>query len=88
MVEPTEYRNGLDAALCLRRSRNRLLLGESLVRARLVVEVRELGDEPLRVRLAEDENVVEQLASQCASEAFGRRRSCPAHGSPCGPRAC
>jgi hypothetical protein len=71
VVEPTEYGNRLDAALHLRRSRHRLLLGQSLVRARLIVEARELGDEPSQGRLAEDENVVEQLASQCAGEAFG-----------------
>jgi hypothetical protein len=35
MVEATEYWNRLDAALHLRRSRDRLLLGQSLVERRI-----------------------------------------------------
>jgi hypothetical protein len=62
MMKPAEYRNGLDAAFQLRRSGNGLLLGESLMRARLVVETRELGHETSKVRLAKDENVVQQLS--------------------------
>ena len=66
-MEPAEYENGLEAALWLPRSRNRLLLGESLVRARLAVEASELGYETLKVLLSEDENVVEQLAPECCA---------------------
>ena len=39
--------------------RNGLLLGESLVRTRPVVEAHVLGDEPPQVRLAHDQYVVE-----------------------------
>jgi hypothetical protein len=48
-------------------------MGESLMRARPVIETRELGDETLKVLRAEDEHVVEQLASQGAGEAFSER---------------
>ena len=54
MVEPTEYRNGLDATMRLRWARDGLLLGERLVRARLVVEAREFDDEMSQVLLAGD----------------------------------
>jgi len=70
MMEVTEYRKGLDAALNLGRSGNGVLMGESLVRPRLVVKARELGDEALKVRLAEDQHVVEQFASEGADKPF------------------
>ena len=70
MVQPTEYGKGLDAALNLGRSGNGLLMGESLMRPCLVVEARELSDEALKMRLAEDEHVVEQFASQGADKPF------------------
>src|SRR2546427_8787141 len=57
----------------LGRTRNRLLLRESLVRTRLVVEAHELGDEASEVVLAEEEDVVEQLPAQGAREPFGER---------------
>ena len=62
-METAEYGKAPDGSGELRRSRNGLLLGESLVRARVVVEARELGHETSHVPLTEDENVVEQLAS-------------------------
>jgi hypothetical protein len=70
MMEAAEYRKGLDAALNLGRSGNGLLMGESLMRPCLVLEARELGDGVLKVRLAEDEHVVEQFASQGADNPF------------------
>src|SRR5947209_2643732 len=45
VMEPPENRDSRDAALELGGTRNRLLLRESLVRTRLVVEAHELGDE-------------------------------------------
>jgi hypothetical protein len=51
MMQPTEYGNRLDAALELGRSGNGLLMGEGLMRARLVVEARELDDETSKVRV-------------------------------------
>jgi len=47
-MEPPENGDSRDAALGLARTRNRLLLRESLVRTRLVVEAHELGDEATR----------------------------------------
>ena len=48
VMEPPENGDPRDAALGLARTRNRLLLRESLVRTRLVVEAHELGDEATR----------------------------------------
>jgi hypothetical protein len=59
VMEPPENRDARDAALEFGRTRNRLLLVESLVRTRLVVEADELGDEASEVVLAEEEDVVE-----------------------------
>ncbi len=73
VMEPPENRDSRDAALELGRTRNRLLLRESLVRTRLVVEAHELGDEASEVVLAEEEDVVEQLPAQGAREPFGER---------------
>ena len=73
VMEPPEDRDARDAALKLGGTRNRLLLRESLVRTRLVVEAHELGDEASEVVLAEEEDVVEQLPAQGAREPFGER---------------
>src|SRR5438034_580172 len=73
VMEPPENRDSRDAALELGRTRNRLLLRESLVRTRLVVEAYELGDEAAEVALAHEENVVEQLPAEGAREPFGER---------------
>ena len=73
VMEPPENRDSRDAALELGRTRNRLLLRESLVRTRLVVEAHELGDEASEVVLAQEEDVVEQLPAQGAREPFGER---------------
>ena len=51
-MEPPENGDSRDAALGLARTRNRLLLRESLVRTRLVVEAHELGDQASQVVLA------------------------------------
>ena len=50
-----------------------MLLPESLVRTRLVVEAYELGDEAAEVALAHEENVVEQFPAEGAREPFGER---------------
>jgi hypothetical protein len=63
MVKPAENGNDLDATVHLPRARDGLLLGERLVRARLVVEARELGDEMSQVLLTKDKDVIEKLAS-------------------------
>src|SRR6266480_3871169 len=73
VMEAPENRDSRDAALELGRTRNRLLLRESLVRTRLVVEEHELGDEASEVVLAEEEDVVEQLPAQGTREPFGER---------------
>src|SRR5207245_3287904 len=73
VMEPAENRDHRDAALELGRTRNRLLLRESLMRTRLVVEAHELGDEASEMVLAEEEDVVEQLPAQGAREPFGER---------------
>ena len=52
-MEPPENRDSRDAALELGGTRNRLLLRESLVRTRLVVEAHELGDEASEVVLGQ-----------------------------------
>src|SRR6266478_5613762 len=57
VMEPPENRDSRDAALELGGTRNRLLLRESLVRTRLVVEAHELGDEASEVDLAEEDIV-------------------------------
>ena len=54
-MEPPENGDPRDAALGFARTRNRLLLRESLVRTRLVVEAHELGDEESEVVLTEEE---------------------------------
>src|SRR5213592_4969465 len=73
VMEPPENRDSRDAALELGRTRNRLLLRESLMRTRLVVEAHELGDEASEVVLTEEEDVVEQLPAQGPREALGER---------------
>src|SRR5438309_6484469 len=73
VMEPPENGDSRDAALRLARTRNRLLLRESLVRTRLVVEAHELADEASEVALAQEENVVEQLPAQSAHQPFGER---------------
>ena len=72
-MEPSENWDSRDTALGLARTRNWLLLRESLVRTGLVVEAHELGDEASEVILTEEEDVVEQLPAQGAREALGER---------------
>src|SRR5882724_5696642 len=73
VMEPPRTGDSRDADLELGRTRNRLLLRESLMRTRLVVEAHELGDEASEMVLAEEEDVVEQLPAQGAREPFGER---------------
>ena len=70
-MEPAEDRYALDAADWLRWPWERLLLGEALVRACLIVELHERGDEAPQVVLVEDKDVIEEFASQRADEPFG-----------------
>jgi hypothetical protein len=59
MVETAEYGDGFDTALGLGGPWNRLLLGESLMRTRSVVEADVLRHETPQVRFAPDQHVVE-----------------------------
>ena len=52
----------------LRRTWNRLLVPEGLLRPSLVVETRVLDDDASKVVLAEDEEVIEQLSAQRARQ--------------------
>jgi len=70
VMEPTEYGGCVDAAVCLERPWNRLLVTEGLVRTRFVVETDVLGDDAPEVILTEDEDVVEHLSPKRADEAF------------------
>src|SRR5260370_11627879 len=72
VMEPAEDRYGLDAAEGLRWQGDRLQLSEALVRARLIVEMHERGDEAPQVLLGEDKNVIKEFASQRADEPFGK----------------
>ena len=93
VMEPTEYADCVDAAVCLERPSNRLLVPEGSVRTRFVVETAVLVDDASEVILTEDEDVVEDLSAERTGEAFSegihvrRRHSCPARVSPCAPRA-
>src|SRR5712692_3248584 len=69
-MEPTEYGDCVDAAVCLERPWNRLLVTEGLVRTRFVVEPDVLGDDAPEVILAEDEDVVEHLSPERTGEAL------------------
>jgi hypothetical protein len=71
MMETTEHGSGDDRALDLGRSWDGLLLVEGLMRTRGVVETDKLCDEGAELRFAEDEDVVEQLATERADEALG-----------------
>ena len=71
-MDPAEDRYGLDAAEGLRWPGDWLQLSEALVRARLIVEMHERGDEAPQVLLGEDKNVIEEFASQRANESFGK----------------
>jgi len=74
-MEPPESGDSCDTTRRLARTGNRLLLPESLVRTRLVVEANELGDEAAEVALAHEENVVEQLRSESPDTRADARRS-------------
>ena len=87
VMEPTEYGDCVDAAVCLERPWNRLLVTEGLVRTRFVVETDVLGDDAPEVILTEDEDVVEHLSAEPYRRSVQRRRSCPARVAPCARRA-
>jgi len=71
VVQTVEDRPGDDPSLELRRPRHRLLLGDALMWSRLVVEDDELGEEASQVLDIEQQEMVEQLAAECADEALG-----------------
>ena len=71
MMEPGEHGDCVNAAFSLRRTWNRLLVCQSLVRASLVVEKHVLGDDASQVVLAED--AVELLSAQRAGQALSER---------------
>jgi len=58
VMEPAEYGDCVDASLCRKRPWNRLLVPESLVRTRFIVEAHVLSDDAPYVILTEDEDVV------------------------------
>jgi hypothetical protein len=62
VVQTAEHGDGRDAAFGFGRPRNGLLLGESLVRTRHVVEAHVLGDEAPQLRLTREQYVVERVA--------------------------
>src|SRR5205807_5910263 len=70
VMEPTEYGDCVDTAVCLERPSNRLVVPEGLVRTRFVVEADVLVDDAPEVILAEDEHVVEHLSAERTGEAF------------------
>src|SRR2546425_13378036 len=66
VMEPTEYGDCVDASLCRERPWNRLLLPETLVRTRFIVEAHVLGNDAPEVIL--NEEVVEQLSPERTGE--------------------
>src|SRR2546425_6632197 len=70
VMESTEYGDCVDASLCRERPWNRLLVPETLVPTRFIVEAHVLGDDAPEVILTEDEDMVEQLSAERADEAF------------------
>src|SRR6266436_10447991 len=70
VMESTEYGGCVDASLCRERPWNRLLVPETLVRTRFIVEAHVLGDDAPEVIPTEDEDMVEQLSAERADEAF------------------
>ena len=87
MMESGEHRGCVNATLSLRRTWNRLLVPEGLMRPSLVVETYVLNDNASKVALAEDEEVIEQLSAQCAGQALSEGISCPARVPRCAQRA-
>ena len=63
-MESAEYGGCVDESLCRERPWNRLLVPETLVRTRFIVEAHALGDDAPEVILIEDEDMVEQLTGQ------------------------
>ena len=63
-MKPTEHRDRMNASFCGRRTSTRLLLRESLMRTRLIVEPYVLRDNAPEVILLEDEHVVQQLVAR------------------------
>ncbi len=69
-MEATEYGDGVDAAVRLEWTWNRLLVRGGLVRTRFVVEADVLGNDAPQVMLTQNEDVVEHLSAERAGEAF------------------
>ncbi len=70
MVESAQHGDCGNASLDLRGTWNGLLVRESLVRACLVEETHVLGDDPSKMLLAEDEDVIEQLSAERTGQAL------------------
>jgi len=62
-MKPAEDGQGDDRARRLRRARHRLPMVERLMRPTLVVEPHVLANEPCEMFIAEDEDVIEELAA-------------------------
>jgi hypothetical protein len=62
-VEPAQHGNDLDSTVHLGRTRDGLVLGERLVRARVVAIGRVLADQTEQVALADHDDMVEQLST-------------------------
>jgi hypothetical protein len=60
-MDPSKHRDCFNAALCLERTWNRLLLRQCLVRARLIVESHVFDEDAPKMVLTEDEDMVEHL---------------------------
>src|SRR5260370_11377965 len=72
VMKPTEYGDCVNAAVRLEWTRNRLLVPETLVRTRFIVEAHVLGDDAPEGILTEDAAVVEHLSPECADEALSK----------------
>jgi hypothetical protein len=70
-MEPSKHRDCFNAALCLERTWNRLLLRKCLVRARLIVESHVFDEDAPKMVLTEDEDMVEHLSAKRARKALG-----------------
>ena len=90
-MEPSKHRDCFNAALCLERTWNRLLLRKCLVRARLIVESHVFDEDAPKMVLTEDEDMVEHLSAKRARKALGegihvRCAYCGAHEAHAGCR--
>jgi hypothetical protein len=73
VVKTAQHWHSLNPPFDRRRSWDRLLLVERLMRPGLVVKADVLGDDMTEVSLAEDQDMVEELTTKRADEALGER---------------